>query len=220
MDRKQHLYLWLAGLFVGALLVADLIGGKIFRFHLFTDVDLSCGMLAFPVTFVLTDVLNEFYGPVATRRVTYLGLGAAVLAFAVINVALAAPVSPESPLSDADFAKVFSFSRRLYIASLTAYVVGQLIDIKAFNFFRGLTRHRLLWLRATGSTLVSQGIDTLVVSFVFYTGLKPTSFILRISWHSYLLKFVIAVALTPVIYFLHALILRVIKVAEVPEPGR
>jgi hypothetical protein len=90
-------------------------------------------MLAFPVTFVLTDVLNEFYGPLATRRVTYLGLGAALLGLPVINVALAVPVSPESPLSDGDFAKVFRLSRRLYIASLTAYVVGQLIDIKTFT---------------------------------------------------------------------------------------
>ena len=89
--RRQQLYLWLAALFVAALVVADLIGGKFFRVAASTC---RCGMLAFPLTFVLTDVLNEFYGPRRTRRVTYLGLGAAALAFLVINVALRAAHQP------------------------------------------------------------------------------------------------------------------------------
>jgi uncharacterized integral membrane protein (TIGR00697 family) len=171
--RRQLLYLWLAGLFVAALVVADLIGGKLFRV---AGRDLSCGMLAFPITFVLTDVLNEFYGSRLTKRVTYLGLGAAALAFLVIFAALRLPASPESPLSSADFNKVFGLSARLYIASLTAYILGQLMDIAVFASLRRLTGERYLWLRATGSTLVSQAIDTAVVSVVFYLGLKSWDF--------------------------------------------
>jgi uncharacterized integral membrane protein (TIGR00697 family) len=212
--RREVLYLWLAGLFVSALVVADVIGGKLFRVG---GIDLSCGMLAFPITFVLTDVLNEFYGSRLTRRVTYVGLGAALLAFLVINVALRVPTSPESPLSAGEFDRVFGLSTRLYVASLAAYIFGQLMDIAVFASLRRLTGERLLWLRATGSTLVSQAIDTVVVSVVFYVGLKPWGFIGRMVVASYVMKFVIAVAMTPVIYAVHALLLRVIKVEESSE---
>lgn len=211
--RRQRLYLWLAGLFVAALVVGDLIGGKLFRVW---GVDLSCGMLAFPLTFVLTDVLNEFYGARAARRVSYLGLGAAALAFLIINVALRAPTSPESLLSAEDFARVFGLSARLYIASLSAYIVGQLMDIAVFSSLRRLTGERFLWLRTTGSTLVSQAADTLVVSTMFYVGLKPWDFIVKMAADSYVVKFAIAVGLTPVIYALHAFVLRVIKVGHPP----
>lgn len=217
MDRKQQLYLWLAGLFVAALLTADLIGGKFFRVG---GIDLSVGMLAFPLTFVLTDVLNEFYGPQGARRVTYLGLGAAVFAFAIIKVALVLPTSPESPLDGELFRSVFGWSGRLYVASLTAYTVGQLVDITVFTGLRRMTRHRLLWLRATGSTLVSQLIDTLVVNFVLLWGAKSTPFILQVVVNSYLTKVAIAVGLTPVIYAAHALVLRGLKVSEAPDPPR
>jgi uncharacterized integral membrane protein (TIGR00697 family) len=210
VDRKQKLYLWLAGLFVAALIVADLIGGRFFRFG---SVDLSVGMLAFPLTFVLTDVVNEFYGPAGARRITYLGLGTAAFAFLVINVALALPPSPKG-LPDGVFRDVFGWSRRLYIASLSAYLIGQLADITIFSLFRQLTRHRLLWLRATGSTLISQAVDTIVVNSVLLSGREPVSSISRIVLHSYLTKIVIAIALTPVIYAAHALVVRGLKVSE------
>ena len=218
MDRKQHLYLWLAGLFVAALVTADLIGGKFFRVG---SVDLSVGMLAFPLTFVLTDVLNEFYGPQGARRVTYVGLGAAVFAFVVINVALALPTSPESPLGDGQFRGVFGWSGRLYVASLTAYTVGQLLDIVVFTALRRRTGHRLLWLRATGSTLLSQLMDTLVVNFVLLAGEKPPGFILTVARDSYVTKIVVALALTPLIYAAHAAVLRLTgPEAAGPAPAR
>ncbi len=207
MERKQQLYMWLATLFVAALLVADLIGGKFFRVG---RVDLSVGMLAFPLTFVLTDVLNEFYGAAGARRVTYLGLGAAVFAFVVIQVAIALPVSPETPLSQAAFGTVFGWSGRLYVASLTAYVIGQLMDIAIFGVLRRATGHRMLWLRATGSTLISQLMDTMVVNFVLLGGRKSMSFILGVVRDSYALKILIAIALTPIIYLMHALVLRLL----------
>lgn len=215
LHRKEHLYLWLLGVFVAALLTADLIGGRFFRL---AGRDLSAGMLAFPLTFLLTDVVNEFYGAQATRRLTFVGLGAAVFAFAVINVALVLPVSPESPLSDDAFRATFGWSNRLYVASLTAYLAGQLLDIAVFSGLRRLTRHKLLWLRATGSTLVSQGIDTLMVNFVLLGGFKSTSFIMDVARDSYVLKILIALALTPLVYLVHAFVGRVLKVDERPLP--
>jgi uncharacterized integral membrane protein (TIGR00697 family) len=199
---------------VAALLTGDLISGKVFRLG---GVDLGVGMLLFPFTFVLTDILNEFYGPVGARRVTFLGLGTALFAFAGINIALALPTSPESPLDALTFQKVFGLSVRTYIASLVAYVVGQLLDIVVFASLRRVTQHRFLWLRATGSTLVSQLADTVVVTFIFYSGLKPMGFIMTMARNSYIVKVVIALGLTPVIYAVHHLLLRVVKINEAPE---
>jgi uncharacterized integral membrane protein (TIGR00697 family) len=213
VDRKQQVYLWLAALFVTALIVGDLIGGRFFRIG---SVDLSSGMLLFPLTFVLTDVINEFYGPVGAKRITYLGLGTAGFAFLFINVALALPVSTKGTPPEI-FANVFGWSRRLYAASLLAYLAGQFTDIAIFGFLRRLTRHRLLWLRATGSTLFSQAIDTVVVNFVLLAGRDSTASIVRIMAHSYVIKILFAIGLTPVIYAAHALFLRVLKLGETPQ---
>jgi queuosine precursor transporter len=212
-DRRPQLYLWLAGLFVAALLIADLIGSKLFRIG---SVDLSAGMLAFPLTFVITDVLNEFYGPRGARRVTFLGLGAALFAFAIIQLAIALPTSPESMLPAETFATVFGWSRRLYIASLSAYLFGQLLDISLFALLRRWTRHRLLWLRATGSTLGSQLVDTTVVTTGLLIGVKPAGYIAEMVRNQYIMKVVIAIALTPVIYLAHGLMVRLLARPVVP----
>ena len=213
MDRKQAAYMWLCGLFVAALITADLIGGKLFVVF---GHHLSAGMLAFPLTFLLTDVINEFYGAKATRRVTYIGLFAAIFALGIIWIAMKAPTSPESPLSNEEFQKVFGWSIRLYFASLTAYLIGQMLDIAIFSGLRKLTKHRHLWLRATGSTLASQWIDTLVVNFGMWGGSKSTDFILTISRDSYIVKVLVAIALTPLIYLVHAVLVRGFKISQEP----
>lgn len=213
MDRKQVLYLWLAGLFVTALVVGDLIGGRFFHIG---DVHLSGGMLLFPLTFVLTDVINEFYGPLGARRITYLGLGCATFAFLIISIILALP--PSNKGTDPTMvAAVLGTSRRLFLASLTAYFLGQLSDIAIFAVLRRITGHRMIWLRATGSTLISQALDTLVVNFGLLMGTETVGSILTIVGHSYVVKILFAVGLTPVIYAAHALILRVMKVGETPQ---
>jgi uncharacterized integral membrane protein (TIGR00697 family) len=197
MDRKHRLYVWLTAIFVSSLLAGDLIGGKFFRVG---SVDLSVGMIPFPLTFVLTDVVNEFYGKDGARRVTFVGLGMAVFVFSIIQLAIHLPVSPESPMPQAQFAQAFGWSARLYVASLTAFVVGQLIDISLFQVFLRMTGDRLLWLRATGSTAVSQAVDTLVVNFVLLGDTKPLGFVLSTVGSSYVVKLVIALGLTPLIY--------------------
>lgn len=213
MDRKQHVYLWLAALFITSLIVGDLIGGRFFRVG---TIDLSAGMLLFPLTFVLTDVVNEFYGPVGAKRITFLGLGVAGFTFLVINVVLALPTSPKGN-DPVVFAAVFGWSRRLYAASLLAYLAGQFSDITLFGLLRRLTRHRLLWLRATGSTLISQALDTIVVNFVLLVGRDSAASMVRIMSYSYVIKVLFAIGLTPVIYGAHALFLRVLKISETPQ---
>jgi uncharacterized integral membrane protein (TIGR00697 family) len=212
MDRKQRFFVGLTALFVAALITSDLIGAKYFRIF---GLDLSVGMIPFPLTFLLTDIINEFYGKDGARRVTFVGLGAAIFTFAIINLAIALPVSPESPMPGEQFKSVFGWSSRLYLASLTAYTIGQLLDISVFMALRRLTGHRFLWLRATGSTLISQAIDTLVVNFVLLTGTKSLGFILTVSRNSYALKVALAIGLTPLIYAGHALLRRHFRIAEV-----
>jgi uncharacterized integral membrane protein (TIGR00697 family) len=213
VDRKQHLYLWLAGFFVTALVVGDLIAG---RFFVVAGQDIGAGMLLFPLTFVLTDVVNEFYGPVGAKRLTYLGLGMAGFTFLMLNVVLRLPPSRLGTPPDA-VAKVFGASIRMYLASLTAYLIGQLSDITIFGIFRRRTGHRMIWLRATGSTLISQAVDTVVINFGFFWGQEPVHSILRVVRVSYLIKIAFAVGLTPLIYAAHGLISRILKVNETPE---
>jgi uncharacterized integral membrane protein (TIGR00697 family) len=223
MDRKQRLFVYLTGIFVAALLVSDLIGGKFFRVG---GLDFSVGMIPFPLTFLLTDIVNEFYGTEGARRLTYVGLCTALFVFAVINLAIALPTSPESPLPGDIFKNVIGSSVRLYIASLSAYLVGQLLDISIFFLVRRVTGERFLWLRSTGSTIVSQAIDSLTVGFVFLWGTKSLGFILRTARNGYLVKLVLAVGLTPVIYLGHGILHRYLHVREVlvkdptpPEPA-
>lgn len=212
MDRKQRFFVYLTAIFVAALIVSDLIGGKYFRVG---GLDFSVGMIPFPLTFLLTDIVNEFYGTEGARRITYVGLGVAIFVFAVINLAIALPTSPESPMPGEQFKSVFGWSTRLYIASLTAYLIGQLLDISIFFLLRRVTGHRFLWLRSTGSTIVSQAVDSLVVSFVFLSGSKSLDYILRTARNGYLVKLVLAVGLTPVIYLGHGILRRHFHVGEV-----
>jgi uncharacterized integral membrane protein (TIGR00697 family) len=216
MDRKQRIYVWLTALFVAALITGDFIGGKFFVLggHAF-----SSGIIPFPLTFVITDLVNEFYGTHGARRLTFVGLGAAAFGWAVISVALILPTSSESPIPESVFQGAFGTSARLYVASLTAYTIGQLLDISVFYFLRKLTGHRFIWLRATGSTVLSQIVDSLTVSFVFLVGTKPMGFIVENGANNYVGKLAMAVLLTPLIYAGHALFRRHFQISERDEPA-
>lgn len=217
LDRKQLFFVWLTAIFVAALVTGDFIGGK---FWVLFGHNLSAGIIPFPLTFVLTDVVNEFYGPEGARRLTFVGLGAAVFVWLVITLALHLPPSPDSPIPNPVFQAAFGTSARLYVASLSAYVIGQLLDISIFRFLRRTTGHRLLWLRATGSTVLSQMIDSFTVSFVFLTGTKSLGFITSNAANNYVGKLIMAVLLTPVIYAMHAVFRRKFHLHETAAAQR
>ncbi len=212
MDRKQRFFVWLTALFVAALVTGDFVGGK---FWVVFGHNLSAGIIPFPLTFVLTDIVNEFYGTEGARRLTFIGLGSAAFVWGIITLSLHLPTSPESPIPDAVFRGAFGTSARLYIASLTAYLIGQMLDISIFLILRRMTGHRLLWLRATGSTVLSQMIDSLSVSLVFLVGTRPMGFIIGNAVNNYVGKLIMAVLLTPLIYLGHAILRRHFHVAEV-----
>ncbi len=205
----------LAAVFITCLVVGDIIGGKLVQTTLLgLPFTVTVGMIPFPVTFLLTDLLNEFYGKRAARFVTYLGFGMAALAYLFIFAAAAIPISPRTfaadwgGVTDEAFHRVFTSSQRMILASLTAYLIAQLVDIWVFHVLKRATGKRLLWLRATGSTAVSQLVDTVTINAVAWVGLLSTGEIIGIVVSSYGLKLVIAVGLTPLIYAGHAVIER------------
>lgn len=205
MRRAQRIYILITALFVAALVAGDFVGGKFFSF---AGRSFSAGIVPFPLTFVLTDVVNEFYGKSGARRLTYAGLAAAMFVWATINLALLLPTTADSPISDQVFRSAFGTSARLYLASLAAYLIGQFLDISLFGVLRRVTGERLLWLRSTGSTVFSQAIDSLSVSFVFLVGTRSLGFIVSNAANNYVGKLAMAVLLTPLIYLGHALIRR------------
>ncbi|HVG61714.1 MAG TPA: queuosine precursor transporter [Hyalangium sp.] len=222
LDRRVRLFVVFAAAFCTALVVADIIGVKLFEVHLGPiKAVMSVAMIAFPVTFVLTDLLHEFYGKKAARFVTWLGLCMALFTFATIRVASDIEWAPVTRASDyrgtveTAFNNVFGGSQRILIASMVAYVAGQLTDIAVFHLLKRLSHNRWLWLRATGSTVVSQLIDTVIFQLVAWVSVLPAEVVLNIILTSYAVKLLVAVGLTPIIYAAHALVERLLGMKPV-----
>ena len=237
--RPSRLFIFLAGFFVANALVAELIGVKIFaledtlgldpwNFNLFGEVgalQFSAGVLLWPVVFVITDLLNEYYGERGVRLLSYFTVALIGYAFVMIFAAIA--LTPAAwwvagaqvqgvPDYQAAFRVVFGQGLFIIVGSLVAFLVAQLTDVFVFHHIRARTGDRMLWLRATGSTLVSQLVDSFVVLYVsfklgpeLFGGVAepwPWSRILAVATVQYLFKFVMAILLTPVIYGCHSVI--------------
>jgi uncharacterized integral membrane protein (TIGR00697 family) len=224
MDVRARVYLWLAAIFVTSLLLANIVGVKLFRFEIdlgelgMIPIEHTIGMLPFPITFLLTDLLNEYYGKRGARRVAYLAFAMGALGFVMIWVARAFPTLEGIPgtATRESFENIFGAASLMYLASLGAFLIGSMLDISLFGLFKRATGGRLVWLRATGSTVISQLFDSLLVTFFFFwlapvildavyrsngsSPLPATAWIIQTALTGYILKFVIAVAMTPLIY--------------------
>ena len=214
LSRPQKLYVLCAALFVTALVVAEATASKFFTaFQLpfalnilgveFTEVIMTAGVIAFPITFIFTDLINEYYGKPGIRFVTYIGMAMVIFEFGLLQIAMQVPTASISPVPGEAFNTVFGATGRVIIGSLTAYAIGQLADITLFHWLRGLTKGKHLWLRATGSTFGSQFLDTFIVLTVAFAGLLSFQEIVAITLFNYAYKFVIAVVITPLIYGAH-----------------
>ncbi|HEY8119740.1 MAG TPA: queuosine precursor transporter [Myxococcota bacterium] len=212
--RRQTLFLVLAGVFIGNALLAELIGGKLFQvptpWHTFT---LSCGIVLWPVVFVFTDIINEYFGRSGVRKMSFLAAAIIAYSFLALTAAGAVPAASFSPVRDDAFANVFFQSRWIIVGSISAFLLAQLIDVTVFWIIRRGTGHRFLWLRATGSTLVSQLIDTFVVGFIglhlpYRLGQQGVDFptFVNSAFSGYLFKFVIALSVTPILYLVHKIV--------------
>ena len=230
IEPRIGLFVALTSVFVTSLVVGDVIGGKLVEVTLWGRAfTLSVGMIPFPVTFLLTDLLNEFYGKKAARFVTWTGFAMALFAYLLIYAAVALPFAGFTEAAEytgvkkAAFDNVFAGSQRILLASMVAYLVAQFVDIGVFHALKRFTHNRFLWLRATGSTVVSQLVDTLVIQTVAWYGILSFEQILNVAGSSYLIKLGAAVGLTPVIYAGHRVLekwlhMRPVELDDAGEP--
>ena len=180
------------------------------------DFNLTAGVLIWPVVFITTDLINEYFGKPGVKRISYLTAGLIAYAFLIIFFSIALPpagwwldasaTDPEGNAFNIDYAfgKIFGQGLRIIFGSLTAFLIGQLVDVFVFQKLRHVTGSKMLWLRATGSTLISQFIDSFVVLFIAFSGIFSTKQLIAIGITNYIYKFCVAILLTPLIYVGHA----------------
>jgi uncharacterized integral membrane protein (TIGR00697 family) len=224
MQASHKLFVYLCAVFVACLLLGDVIGGKTIATPLGA---ISVGIIPFPVTFLLTDIVNDFYGPRGARFLTLLGFWMAVLSYCILQLSTWLAPDASTYFTQAEFSKIFGGSAQLFVASIVAYLIGQFLDIRVFQFWKALTESRHLWLRATGSTILSQIADTVTINVIFWNwsaAKDPASFLgamgsdQRWGWigakiaREYGIKLAVAILLTPVIYALHGWIVRVLRI--------
>lgn len=243
-SKETLLFILLGGFFLTNALLAEFIGVKIFslerlfgflplKLDLFGQEDISfnltAGVLLWPIVFIMTDVINEYYGRRGVRILSFLAVGMISYAFIMAYLAIEIPPAdfwPSSHLNRAGtelardqlelevgnyntaFRLVFGQGLWIIVGSLVAFLIGQFVDVWVFQGIRSFTGEKKVWARATGSTLVSQFIDSFVVLIIaFYLGAGwDLSLVLAIAVVNYMYKFIMAVALTPLIYLAHYLI--------------
>lgn len=202
--RAEKAYLILAAIFLSALVVSNLIFQKFFHwspFNLYT-FELSVGILPYPITFIVTDVVSEIYGRRRANQMVFLGFIASIFTLGIIFMADVAPATEWSPISDKTFSQVFGFTYIAVGASMAAYLIAQLVDVQMFHFWKKLTNGKHLWLRNNASTFTSQLVDTLVILFILCS-------LDVIAWerfsslliNGFLFKILVAMADTPIVYF-------------------
>jgi uncharacterized integral membrane protein (TIGR00697 family) len=213
-SRKDSVFLVLAGFFITNAIVAELIGGKLVQFFgLFTQ---SIGIILWPVIFLLTDLINEYYGKDGVKKLTYVTVGLISFTFIILSVALSINATSFSPVSDSNFKAVFGQSQWIIVGSIIAFLCSQLLDVYVFFILKKVTGNKHIWLRATGSTLVSQLVDTFVVQFIAFVlpGKWPfDQFLVNASW-GYVFKLLVALGLVPLIYLVHYAIGKYLKNAS------
>jgi hypothetical protein len=211
--RRSTIYLALAGFFVTNAILGEVTGGKLFTLGPFT---MSIGVIPWPVVFIATDLINEYFGREGVKRLTFMTIGLIAYAFVVLYLSMQVPAASFSPVTDAQFEAVFGQSLWIIAGSITAFAASQLVDVTVFWLVRHKTGGKYLWLRATGSTVVSQLIDTFVIIGIAFwlPGKVTTSEFLMVAGANYSYKLVIALGVTPLLYLGHSIIDRFLGIEE------
>ncbi len=223
-DRPTKLLLGFTAFFCCNALIADAIGTKLFSLEKLFGVHpanwtlfgqgglgftLTCGVLLWPLEFVITDIVNEFYGPRVVRRISYTAVALISYAFLMYFMAIKTPPadswiasSPQQgvPNIQAAFSAIFGQTSLIIVGSVVAFLVSQIVDVSVFHQIKKRTGNKHLWLRATGSTLVSQLVDSYIVLFIAFSQYFTWQQILAIGMMNYIYKFSVAILLTPLIY--------------------
>lgn len=202
-NRKDLVFIVLAGFFVTNAIVAELIGGKLIQFFgLFTQ---SLGIILWPIVFILTDLINEHFGKLGVRKLTFITVGLIIYTFILVTIGLNIKAVNFSPVNDENFKIVFGQSQWIMVGSIIAFLLSQLVDVSVFWLLRAKTGNKYIWLRATGSTVVSQLIDTFVVQFIAFVlpGKWAFNEFLKNACWGYSFKLLVALCLIPLIYVGH-----------------
>ncbi len=198
------IYLVLAALFITSLVVSNLIFQKFFYWNPFGlfRFEMSVGILPYPITFLITDIISEIYGKKKANQVVIVGIFASFFSMAIIYVANIVPAIDASPVNNELFTKVFGLSPLAVLASMLAYLFAQFIDIRIFHFWKRTTKGKHLWLRNNFSTFASQFIDTLTVLVLLSSfGILPWNIFYGLLLSGFLFKVVVAALDTPLLYF-------------------
>ena len=200
-EKSKKIHLYLAAIFIAALVVCNLIANKFITIDLgFKTFVISAGVLPYPITFLITDILSEIYGKKKTARIVWAGFGASLFVLGVLLLAQQFTAIEGSPVDDDTFNKVFDNSWRVIFASMTAYLCAQLIDVRIYHFWKEKTAGKHLWLRNNFSTIFSQLVDTTLVVFVLFIGLRSHLEILQFILDGWLFKMLCAFIDTPLLY--------------------
>ena len=205
-SKKDTVYVILAGIFITNAVVAELIGGKLIYAGPYL---MSIGILPWPIVFVTTDLINEYFGEKGVKKLSLITASLIAYCFILLFFALKIPaVKGENLVTDAQFNGVFGQSMRIIAGSITAFLVSQFIDVTIFHFFKNKTGNKIIWLRSTGSTVISQLFDSFIVFGIAFwmTGKMTTEVYIASAFTGYFVKLIIAILLTPLIYLGHSMI--------------
>jgi uncharacterized integral membrane protein (TIGR00697 family) len=205
-SKKDIVYVILAGIFITNAVVAELIGGKLIQIGPFI---MSIGILPWPIVFLTTDIINEHFGKDGVKKLSLITAGLIAYCFILLYFAINIPAAKGiSTVTDGQFFAVFGQSMWIIVGSIVAFMASQLIDVSVFWMLRNKTGKKMMWLRSTGSTVISQLIDTFVVLGIAFwlPGKMTTEVFINAALTGYTFKLIIAIALTPLIYLGHYLI--------------
>lgn len=205
-SKREFIYIIMAGIFITNAVVAELIGSKLIHIGPFI---MSIGIIPWPVVFLTTDLINEYYGKEGVRRLSVITASLIAYAFVILFAAIKIPAAQGiSTVTDVQFYAVFGQSLWIIIGSIVAFLTSQFVDVFIFWLLRNKTGGKMIWLRSTGSTAISQLIDTFVVLGIAFwlPGKMTTAVFLNAALTGYTFKLLIAIVLTPLIYVGHNLI--------------
>lgn len=202
-SRKSIVFVILAGIFITNAVTAELIGGKLIQIGPFV---MSIGILPWPIVFLTTDLINDYFGKEGVKKLSYLTAALIVYAFIILFAAISIPAAQGiSPINDEQFQAVFGQSMWIIVGSIIAFLFSQLIDVSIFAYFKKRTSNKKIWLRATGSTVVSQLFDSFIVLGIAFwlPGKINTETFVSSALTGYTFKLGTAILLTPLIYLGH-----------------
>ena len=223
-NKRNNIFFILSGIFITNAIIAEILGTKIFEFDFILNFNMSVGVIIWPIVFITTDIINEYFGKKGIKKISYFTILLIIYVFIIIY--MSTKLTPNNywlninsvdnhgnPFNiDYAYNIIFLQSTGIIIGSIIAFLIAQILDVIVFHKLKRMTKGKFIWLRATGSTLISQFIDSFVVLFIAFYLLAPNdktwslSQVFSVGFDNYTFKFIIAILITPLIYLAHYLI--------------